>query len=60
MSSMFTADGLPDLDWSIMGPTVGEQFPDIVLPDQRGTMVDLHATRAGHRAQVVFYRAAGW
>ena len=57
---MFTEDGLPDLDWSVMGPRVGDPFPDIVLPDQRGTIVDLHATRDGHRAQVVFCRSGGW
>ncbi len=57
---MFTEDGLPDLDWSVMGPRVGDPFPDIDLPDQRGTIVDLHATRDGHRAQGVFCRSGGW
>ena len=51
---------LPQLDFSTIGPQVGEQFPDVVLPDQRGQVVDLHAVRAGHPALVVFYRSAGW
>lgn len=52
--------GLPILDFSPIGPRVGDSFPDIVLPDQGGNLVDLHASRAGRRALVVFFRSAGW
>jgi len=49
---------LPDFDR--MGPSVGERFPDLVLPDQHGQPVDLQETRAGRKGLVVFYRSAGW
>lgn len=51
---------LPVIDFTSIGPAVGTRFPDIVLPDQHGQMVDLHAARAGRRALVVFYRSADW
>jgi peroxiredoxin len=42
------------------GPDVGQPFPDIRLPNQIGTVVDLHEARAGRAALVVFYRSARW
>jgi len=42
------------------GPGVGKQFPDVVLPDQHGRPVNLHKTRSGRKALVVFYLSAGW
>ena len=54
------AEGLPDPDFSEVGPQVGERFPDISLPDQTGALVDLHERRAGRRAIVVFHRSADW
>jgi len=51
---------LPPRDFSKIGPNAGERFPDIVLPDQSGCAVDLHAARAGRKAIVVFYRSAEW
>lgn len=48
------------IDFSSIGPAVGERFPDIVLPDQSGEIVDLHRARAGRRALVHFFRSAGW
>lgn len=47
-------------DYATAGPAVGERFPDVILPDQGGTPVDLHTARAGRRALVVFQRSAGW
>jgi len=51
---------MPYVDFSQIGPQVGERFPDIALPDQSGAMVDLHAARGKRRAIVVFYRSASW
>jgi peroxiredoxin len=51
---------LPPRDFSTIGPNEGERFPDIVLPDQGGRVIDLHAARAGRKAIVVFYRSAEW
>ncbi len=42
------------------GPRLGERFPDVHLPDQHGTPVDLHRARGGRRALVLFYRSARW
>lgn len=47
-------------DYRDTGPRVGEPFPDIRLPDQHGSVVDLHAARGKRRAIVVFYRSARW
>ena len=51
---------LPPRDFDRIGPRPGERFPDVTLPDQTGTMIDLHAARAGRPALVVFYRSAEW
>lgn len=42
------------------GPDIGRPFPEIRLPDQTGTVVDVHAARAGRPALIVFYRSARW
>ena len=51
---------LPPRDFRTIGPNEGERLPEIRLPDQTGAVVDLHATRAGRRAVVVFHRSAEW
>jgi peroxiredoxin len=51
---------LPPRDFTTIGPTEGERFPDVRLPDQHGATVDLHATRGGRKALVVFHRSADW
>ena len=51
---------LPPRDFDRIGPRPGERFPDVRLPDQTGTLTDLHAARAGQPAVVVFYRSAEW
>lgn len=48
------------IDFSHIGPAVGEHFPDVILPDQHGQRINLHQTRNGRRALVVFHRSAGW
>ena len=56
----FTALPIPTVDFDAVGPAVGERFPDLLLPDQAGRAVDLHAHRAGRKALVVFHRSADW
>jgi hypothetical protein len=51
---------LPALDFDRIGPAVGTRFPDVVLPNQGGERVDLHAARGGRRALVLFHRSAAW
>lgn len=51
---------IPQIDADALGPTVGERFPDIVLPDQSGTLIDLHEDRAGRRALFIVHRSADW
>jgi peroxiredoxin len=51
---------MPFVDFSSVGPKLGERFPDLRLPDQHGRTVDLHEARAGRPAAVVFYRSASW
>jgi peroxiredoxin len=48
------------IDFSKIGPAVGDRFPDVMLPDQHGKPVDLHAARGSRRALVVVHRSAGW
>lgn len=51
---------LPVVDFTRIGPSVGERFPDVALLDQTGKLVDLHAHRGGRRALIVFHRSASW
>ena len=48
------------IDFSTIGPGVGARFPEVTLPDQDGTLVQLHQARGGRRALVVFHRSASW
>lgn len=57
---MTEAARMPQIDFAEVGPRVGERFPDIVLPDQSGQLIDLHRVRGSGRALVVFYRSASW
>ena len=50
----------PVIDFSVIGPKLGERFPDVVLPDQHGLVVDLHKVRGDRRALIVFERSALW
>lgn len=47
-------------DYTKAGPQLETRFPDVVLPDQSGQLVDLHQARAGRRALIVFHRSAKW
>lgn len=42
------------------GPDVGERLPDITLPDQTGTLVNIEEARGEGRALVVFHRSLRW
>lgn len=55
-----TDSDLPEIDFGDVGPQIGERFPDVRLPDQHGTLVDLHDLRGTRRAVVVFYLSADW
>jgi peroxiredoxin len=57
---MPTPARFPTTDFSQIGPPAGQPFPDVVLPDQHGNLVDLHAMRGDRRALVIFYRSARW
>ena len=49
-----------EVDFDNLGPATGLRFPDVMLTDASGKMVDLHADRAGRPALVVFHRSARW
>ncbi|HUX88828.1 MAG TPA: hypothetical protein VMW65_17620 [Chloroflexota bacterium] len=51
---------LPALDFTHIGPAVGERFPEVALPNQHGEIVKLHQARAGRQALIVIYRSASW
>jgi len=42
------------------GPRVGDAFPNIRLPDQSESLVDLHQRRNGRKAVVAFNRSVVW
>ena len=42
------------------GPEVGGRLPDITLPDQTGTLVNIDEARGEGRALVVFHRSLRW
>ncbi len=48
------------MNFDLIGPAVGSEFPDLVLPDQNGELVDIASREAGRGAIVVFYRSADW
>jgi peroxiredoxin len=48
------------IDFRQIGPAVGDHFPEVILPDQHGNLVDLHQARGNNRALVVFHRSAAW
>jgi hypothetical protein len=50
----------PEGDQFPTGPEVGDLLPGFVLPDQYGHEVDLHQSRGGRRALVLFHRSARW
>ena len=54
------ASGLNQVDFETVGPQVGERFPDVVLPDQHGNPIDLHAHRGDRQAIIAFHRSADW
>ena len=51
---------MPGPDLSLIGPQMGDMFPEVALPDQTGNVVDLHQRRAGRRALILFERSLGW
>lgn len=54
------AAGLPEVDFSRVGPPVGAPFPVVRLPDQRGREVEVPTDLRGRRGMVVFHRSAHW
>ena len=56
----FTELPIPEIDTANLGPIVGERFPDVVLPDQNGNMIDFHKHRSGRKAMLVVHRSADW
>lgn len=46
------------MNFDDIGPRVGTRFPDLVLPDQNGELVDISDRDGG--AIVLFYRSADW
>lgn len=59
MSNELVPDLVP-VDFDAVGPPVGERLPDIVLPDQHGRPVDLHAYRGNRPGLLVVHRSADW
>ncbi|CAN5505702.1 hypothetical protein BH23CHL2_BH23CHL2_24650 [soil metagenome] len=55
-----TRPPVPQLDFSKIGPKLGERFPDITLPDQSGNPINLHEHRDGRKGLIVFHRSASW
>ncbi len=49
-----------EADYRERGPKIGEMFPNVRLPDQRGELVDLNQRRGHRRAIVAFNRSAVW
>ena len=57
---MSSPQHFPSTDFSTIGPPVGQRLPDVVLPDQHGNLVDLHAVLGNRRALIIFHRSARW
>lgn len=50
----------PQVDFDRVGPPVGTRLPDVVLPNQHGDIVDVHAAGAGRSTLLVVVRSADW
>jgi cytochrome oxidase Cu insertion factor (SCO1/SenC/PrrC family) len=50
----------PAIDFTTIGPKVGETVPDFELPDQHGTPRKLSSLLGPRGAMLVFYRSADW
>lgn len=50
----------PWVDFARVGPPQGRRLPNVVLPNQWGQRVDVHAARGGRRGLVVVHRSAEW
>lgn len=51
---------LPEVDFGRVGPPMGQRFPNLVLPNQRGDLIDLDEVRGSRRALVVIHRSVVW
>lgn len=51
---------LPTVDFDLVGPAVGDRFPDLMLPNQDGVWIDLHQARNGRPGFVIVHRSAEW
>ena len=51
---------LPEVDFDQVGPPVGQRFPELILPNQHGDLIDLHESRGNRRGLVVVHRSADW
>lgn len=60
MSDPSARPPLPELDVERIGPALGDRFPDVLLPDQRGVPIDVHDYRDGRRLLFVVHRSAAW
>lgn len=51
---------LPEVDFDGVGPPLGKRFLNLVLPNQRGDLIDLDEVRGNRRALVVVHRSVVW
>lgn len=51
---------MTETDYQERGLKIGEMFPNVRLPDQRGELVDLNQRRGRRRGIVAFNRSAVW
>lgn len=51
---------LPEVDFDGVGPPMGTRFPNLVLPNQDGDLIDLDKARGNRRALVVIHRSVVW
>ena len=47
-------------DVAALGPQVGEQVPEVSLPDQNGEMRSLESISGPKGAMLLFHRSADW
>ena len=59
-STMATAQTGMQIDFSALGPQVGEQVPDFDLPDQNGLRHTLETVRGPNGSLILFHRSADW
>ena len=59
-SSMAATQSLTGVDIDTLGPKIGENVPEFILPNQQGIQQTLESIIGPNGAMLLFHRSASW